>query len=216
MLFWLCLLAGAADLVTVQGTLPTGARLELRAPGAEELIVAETSPFKLQLAPDRYDISLIYPSGRRARGTAWLVAPGVELHAEPEETQRGYPPDFDLLADWRVVNELGQPVGDARVTLQAQPARGAAETLNVWAMIGDEEKELEGALTTTPDGRFPFRVRESRVAPNRIVAILVRVEAKGYQPLEMRLTPVLRFSPAGRLYPKYPEEDLELKLRRQP
>lgn len=215
-LLLLLLLANPADPVTVHGTLPQGARLELRAPGSEERIVAESSPFKLQVAPGRYEILLTYLSRRRVRAMTWLVSPEVEIHAEPEATKRVYPPDYDLLADWRVVDESGQMVGGARVTLQVQPAQGPPESLNLWAMVGDQEKEFTGGLETTPDGRFPFRVRESRLDVDRIVAVLVNVEAKGYQPFQLRLIPVLRFSPTGRLYPKYPEEDLELKLRKQP
>jgi len=216
LLLGLLLLATPADPVTVHGTLPPRARLELRAPGSEERIVAETSPFKLQVAPGRYEIILTYLSGRRARAMTWFVSPEVELHAEPEASKRVIPPDYDLLADWHVVNESGQTVGGARVTLQVQPASGPAESLKVWAMVADEEKEIAGVLETTPDGRFPFRVRESRLDVDRIVAIQVSVETQGYQPLHLRLNPVLRFSPSGHLYAKYPEEDLELKLRKQP
>src|SRR5260221_8985650 len=94
-----------ADQVTVHGTLPDHARLELRAPGSEERIVAETSPFKLQVAPGRYEILLTYASGRRFRAMTWFTLPETELQAEPEASKRVIPPDYDLLADWRVVNE---------------------------------------------------------------------------------------------------------------
>ncbi len=216
LLLLLLLAAIPADLVSVHGALPQGARLELRAPGSEERIVAETSPFKLQVTAGRYEVFLVYSTGRRVRAMIWLVSPEVEIQADPEATKRGTPPDYDLLADWRVVNESGQTVGGARVTVQVQPARGPAESLNLWTMVGDEEKEVAGVLETTPDGRFPFRVRESRLSLERIVALQVTVEAKGYQPLQLRLNPVLRFSPTGHLFPQYPEEDLELKLRKQP
>jgi hypothetical protein len=205
----------AADPVTVHGTLPPGAKLEFRAPGSADRIVAEASPFRLQMPPGRYDLALTYASGRRARGAAWLTLPDTELNVQPEATGRAATPEYDLLADWRVVNEKGEGVGGARVILEAEPGQGAPERLTLWVIVGEQEKESTAA-ETTPDGRFLFRVRESRLIPDRIAALRVTVEAKGFQTAHLRFTPVLEFSPSGHLFAKYPEEGLELKLKRSP
>jgi len=216
LLLLLLLSPAVADQITVHGTLPERARLEFRALGSEEKITAETTPFKLQIAPGRYELLLTYPSGRRTRTMAWLMSADIEIKVEPAGSIRSTPPDYDLLADWRVKDESGQTVGGARVTLQAIPVQGSAEPLPVWTMVGDEEKEVAGVVETTPDGRFPFRIRESRLTLDRIVAIQVSIGAKGYQPFQLRIEPVMRFSSSGHFYPQYPEEDLELKLRKQP
>lgn len=207
------LLGSAADTVTVKGTLPKGTRLEFRASGSPDVTVADASPYQVVLAPDRYALLLTYPSGRRVRGAVSLAPPDVELNVQPEATGSSRAPEYDLLADWQVIDESGKPVGDARLVLEAEPGKGNPEPVVLWVTAGEQEKESDAA-ETTPDGRCLFRVRESRINPDRIVALRVNVEAKGYRPAHLRYVPVLEFSPSGHLYAKYPEEELKLKLSR--
>src|SRR5947209_4675038 len=136
----------AADPVTVHGALPAGAKLEFRTPGSSDFIKADSNPFRLQMAPGRYDLGLTYASGRRARGAAWLTQPDTELNVQPEATVRAG--EYDLLADWRVVNEKGQGVGSARVALEAEPGEGPPEPLTLWVIVGEQEKESAAAETT--------------------------------------------------------------------
>ena len=199
----------------MRGVLPAGTRLEFMALGSPERLAAEgdreSGKYALRLPPARYDILLI-SSSRRTRGTAWLIHPEVELNAAPENRRPAGPAEYDLTAEWRVVNEAGQGVGPARVTLEAESARGARERLVAWVPDEEKEREVPGVLETTPDGRFVFRVRESRLLADNVVALRVSVEMKGYAPATLRITPVLEFSSAGHFFPRYPEEGVEIRL----
>ena len=221
---WVCaclclvLVAADADKVKVHGRLPPGARAEFQAAGSPEKITVEPkgrSEYSIELPPDRYDIYLITASGRRAQGAAWITGAEVELNAAPLNPRPTSTVEYDLVAEWRVKAETGKGLGPARVTLEGIPARGAPQRLTVWVPAGEEEKEVQGALETAPDGRFVFRVRESRIRPDRVVALVVKVEMEGYAPATQRLTPTLEFSESGHLFARYPEDGVEITLARR-
>ena len=220
---WVCaclllaLTAAAADKVKVHGKLPPGARLEFMAAGSPERVISESKngSYAIELPPGRYDISLIGGPGRRAEGTAWIAGAEVELNAAPLNPRPTSTAEYDLLAEWRVVDEAGKGLGPSFVRLEAAPARGAPQKLTAWVPAGDDEKEVEGDLETAPDGRFVFRVRESLIRPDRVVALVVKVEKDGYSPATLRLVPALEFSESGHLFARYPEEGVEIKLARR-
>ncbi len=219
--FWLILSAQAAEKVKVHGKLLSGARLEFQALGSPERVVVEPKPeskdgdYSIELPPNRYDIFLI-SAGRRAEGTAWITGEEVELNASPLNPRPTTTLEYDLVAEWRVKDEAGKGLGPARVTLEAVPARGAPQKLTVWVPADEDEKEVEGQMETAPDGRFVFRARESLIRPDRVVALVVKVEMQGYAPATRRLTPALEFSESGRLFARYPEEGVEITLSKKP
>lgn len=213
----LALSQAAPPKTTVRGALPPGVHLEFAAVGSAERITVEGPPgggaYSLELPSGRYDIFLVSPT-RRVRGHGWLTEPEVELNAEPENPRPSSSVEYDLLAEWRVVDESGKGVGPARVALEAELPNGEREKLRVWIPAGDEEKEVSGLLETTPDGRFVFRARESRLLADRVVALRVTVEMKGYASTVRRLRPTLEFSPSGHFFARYPEEGVEIRLKK--
>lgn len=219
LLLLLALNARCADEVKIHGTLPPGARLEFVAPGSSQRMVASGDAggaYSVRLPPDRYDIFLIPASGPQARGSAWLTGKEVELNAAPQDSRASSAVEYDLVAEWRVVDDAGKGAGPARVILEAVPARGAPQRLSAWIPVDEEEKHVEGGLTTDPEGRFVFRVNAARIRPDRTVALVVKVEMEGYPPATVRLTPVLEFSRSGHLFARYPEEGFEIKLNKHP
>ena len=207
----------AKPTIRVHGTLPQGARLEFRLVGQPERFPAE-GKYSLSLTPGRYDLVLTYGSGRRILGSVSLSNPEVELNAHPENPKPSSGVEYDLFADWRVVaqsgDDSGKGVGPASVILEVEPARGAPQKLNAWVITDDGEKEISGSMDTNPDGRFVFRARESRLRPEDVIALRVTVSRPGFQPATMRIVPVLEFSEAGHFYARYPDEGVEIKLKK--
>ncbi len=199
--------------ITVHGALPPGAKLEFRAAGQAERFTAQGN-YSLTLEPGRYDLALTYLAGRKVLASAALMNPGVELNAKPENPKPSGAAEYDLFADWRVTDEAGKGV-KARVTLEVEPARGSPQKLVAWVITDDGEREITGTLDTTPDGRFVFRARESRLRPDDVIAIQVTANAPGYAPATARLAPVLEFSDTGHFYARYPDEGVEIKLKKR-
>lgn len=200
-------------LANVHGVLPAGSRLEFLAPGSPDRQSAksdEKGAYSIALAAGRYEVTLIAASGKRTTAMVSIASSGTEINAQPEEKSKSAASgqEYDLLADWRVVDQAKHGVGPVKVALEAELSNGRTEKLSVWALSGngDEEKETDGAFDTTPDGRVLFRVRESRFRPDRVVALHVKVEAAGHAPLERRLPPVLEFSSSGHFHAIYPEQ----------
>jgi len=204
-------------LATVHGVIPAGTQLEFLAPGSPDRQVARSDArgaYSIALAAGRYEVTLIAVSGKRTTAMVSITATGAEINAQAEEKSKVAPSaqEYDLLADWRVVEKNADKtkhgVGPVKVALEAELSNGRTEKLSVWALSGngDEEKETDGAFETTPDGRVLFRVRESRFRPDRVVALHVKVEAPGHAPFEQRLLPVLEFSASGHFHAIYPEQ----------
>jgi hypothetical protein len=198
---------------TVRGTLPAGSHLEFRAPGSPDRKTAtpgDSGQYSLELDPGRYEISWIQANGKKATSMAWISGPEVPLNVEAGAgAVNASGQEFDLLGDWRITSRDGKSVGPAQVVLEAELV-GASKTekLSVWMLVGsgDEEKETDGALVTTPDGRILFRVRESRLQPDRVAALRVSVQAPGWEGISRRITPVLEFSANGHLHAIYPDD----------
>jgi hypothetical protein len=119
-----------------------------------------------------------------------------------------------LLADWHVTARDGQPAGPSQLSIEAELSSGRAEKLTVWALssFGDEEKETDGPLQTTPDGRVLFRVRDTRLRPDRVLALRVSVQMPSAEKITRRITPILEFSASGHLHAVYPD-DLTLSAK---
>jgi hypothetical protein len=212
-----CTLLIQMALTTVQGVLPVGARLEFLAPGSPDRQIAKVDDkgaysiaLNIALAAGRFEVTLVTASGKRNTAMVAIPVSGAVINAQPEEKSKTVVSgqEYDLLADWRVVDKARHGVGPVKVALEAELSNGRTEKLSVWALsgFGDEEKETDGAFDTTPDGRVLFRVRESRFRPDRVVALRVKVEAAGRAPFELRLPPVLEFSSSGHFHAVYPEQ----------
>ena len=213
----ICTLLIQLALTTVHGALPAGARLEFLAPGSSDRQTAKADDkgaYSMALAAGRFEVTLVAASGKRSTAMVSIPSGGAEINAQPQ-TEPGEKSksaasgqEYDLLADWRVVDKAKNGAGPAKVALEAELSNGRTEKLNVWALsgLGDEEKETDGGFDTTPDGRVLFRVRESRFRPDRVVALRVKVEVAGHAPLEQRLLPVLEFSSSGHFHAVYPEQ----------
>jgi hypothetical protein len=212
----ICTLLIQMALAAVHGVLPLGARLDFLAPGSPDRQTAkanEKGVYSIALAAGRFEVTLVTASGKRITAMVSIPSAGAEVNAQAQTelgekskaTASGQ--EYDLLADWRVVDKAKRGVGPVRVALEAELSNGRTEKLSVWALsgLGDEEKETNGGFDTTPDGRVLFRVRESRFRPDRVVALRVKVEAAGHAPVEQRLLPVLEFSASGHFHAIYPE-----------
>jgi hypothetical protein len=196
----------------VRGTLPLGSRLEFRAPGSPDrksAIAGDKGQYSLPLNPGRYEITWVQSNGKKFSDMVWLSGPEVHLNAElgaAESKASGQ--EYDLLADWRVIGRDGQAAGPSQLTIEAELSNGRTEKLTVWALssFGDEEKETDGPLQTTPDGRVLFRVRDTRMRPDRVVALRVAVQTPSAEKFTRRVTPLLEFSASGHLHAIYPDD----------
>jgi hypothetical protein len=177
----------------------------------------------------RYEITLVQSSGKKFSETVWLSGPEVQLNAETASGSDGESrgalrldgaggtnasgQEYDLLADWRVTDRDGHGTGPSQVMLEVELTSGRTEKLSVWALSsdGDQEKETAGPLLTSPDGRVLFRVRDSRLRPDQVVALVVSVKGPGGETMSRRIAPVLEFSASGHLHAIYPD-DLTLSL----
>ncbi len=162
--------------------------------------------------PGRYEITWVQPNGKKTSEMAWLSGPEVRLNAEGAGgVANSSGQEYDLLADWRVTGRDGQGVGPSQLRIEAELTGGQTEKLSIWVLsgLGDEEKETAGPLVTTPDGRVLFRVRESRLRPDRVTALRVSVigpnGGSGGDNVSRRITPVLEFSASGHLHAVYPD-----------
>jgi len=217
--------AQSTALGTVRGVLPVGSRIEFLPPGSPDRKIAQAGDkgqYSLQLDPARYEITLVLATGKKFSGSAWLGQPGseIQINAESRTAATGLDASaqaYDLLADWRVLDGTGKAVGAAKLTIEAELNSGRLEKLPAWALVGvgDEEKETEGPLETTPDGRSLFRIREARLRPDRIVALRVSVNARGFPALTKRITPAFEFSASGHFHAIYPD-DLTMTLGQKP
>jgi hypothetical protein len=203
---------------TVRGVLPAGSQIEFQAPGSTDrksATAGDKGQYSLQLDPGRYEITWVQPKGKKVTEMAWLSGLEVQINAENGGGKTNVSgQEYDLLADWSVTDRAGSGVGPSQLTIEAELTGGRTEKLSVWALnaFGDEEKETEGPLLTTADGRVLFRVRESRLRPDRVTALQVSVKAPpGWFSSERRITPVLEFSASGHLHAIYPDE-LKLSL----
>lgn len=200
-------------LATVHGSLPTGARLEFLAPGSTDRQIAKSNSkglYSITLPPGRYEVTLISASGKRVPAMYNVSGAGAEMNAQPEEKSKSSASgqEYDLLADWHVVDSAKKGIGPVKVTLEAELTNGRTEKLSLWALsgLGDEEKPAEGMFQTdTPDGRVQFRVREARLNAERVAALRVKVEVAGHPAVERRVVPVLEFSSSGHFHSIYPE-----------
>ncbi len=201
----------------MHGVLPTGARLEFLAQGSPDRLTATTGAgsgkYSIELPPARYEITLVLSDGKRESGFASIANPETTINAEPPASGKGpaasaSAQEYDLLADWRVLDKTKHGIGSAKVSLEAELTNGRTEKLTTWVLssLGDEEKETDSAFETTPDGRALFRVRESRFRVDRVMALRVKVEAPGHAPFNLRLTPVLEFSSNGHFHAVYPDQ----------
>ena len=123
--------------------------------------------------------------------------------------------EYDVLSEWRVVDEHGRGIGPARVTLEALLADGRRVRFPVYVFTADGEKETDGQLETAPDGRFVFRIREFHLRPGKAVALVVAAEMPCFLPQSVRVFPLLQFSETGHLFAAYPEEEVDIRLQRK-
>jgi hypothetical protein len=208
----LCTLLIQLALATVHGIIPAGVRLEFLAPGSPDRQIAkrdDKGAYSLPLTPGRFEVTLVTASGKRNTAMVSIPAAGAEINAQPEEKTKAAASgqEYDLLADWRVVDKAKRGVGPVKIALEAELVNGRTEKLSVWALSGqgDEEKETDGWFETTPDGRVLFRVRESHFRPDRVVALHIKLAAAGHAQFDQRLAPVLEFSSSGHFHAIYPE-----------
>jgi hypothetical protein len=205
-------IALATTKAAVHGTLPAGAKLEFLTPGSPDRLTAqagEKGAYSIVLVPGRYELTYVTGT-RRVAAMVW-IAGDTEINGLPEakgKVENASGQEYDLLADWRVVDKNKRGVGPSRVALEAELSNGRSEKLTLWALsgIGDEEKETNAPFETTPDGRVLFRVRESHLRSDRVTAMRVRVEAPGHPPLILRIQPVLEFAETGHFHAVYPEQ----------
>jgi hypothetical protein len=200
----------------VRGVLPPSARLEFLAQGSPDRLTAaagDTGKYSIELPPARYEVTLILSNGKRQTGFASIRNPETTINAEAAPSGKSpavtaSAQEYDLLADWTVTDKAKRGIAAAKVSLDAELTNGRTEKLTVWVLagLGDEEKETEGAFQTTPDGRAIFRVRESRLRLDRVMALIARVEAPGHAAVTARITPVLEFSSSGHFHAVYPEQ----------
>ncbi len=216
---------GAAE--DTAGAPVAGVRWEFLLSGSPEKKSAVTGAdgkYSLALPAGAYEILLYLPGQTRPHSAmAWLAGrEEVVINARvPKERVTpgvGSPGhlEYDFLGEWRVVDERGRGVGPARVTLEALQRDARRARFPVHVPAADDEKETDGQLETAPDGRFVFRIRESHLLPEKVVALVVTVEMPGFLPQSVRVFPVLQFSETGHLFAAYPEEDVEIRLKRKP
>jgi hypothetical protein len=206
----------------VRGVLPAGSQIEFRAPGSSDRKSAATGDkgeYSVSLDAGRYEITWVQSSGKKFSDTVWLSGPEVQLNAETASGSGGGShasgQEYDLLADWRVTDRDGHGTGPSQVMLAAELTSGRIEKLSVWALssLGDEEKETAAPLLTTPDGRILFRIPDSRLRPDRVVALVVSVKGPGGETVNRRMAPLLEFSASGHLHAVYPD-DLAISLEK--
>ena len=232
MLFWLVLLTTvfpAAETITVRGAAEdtagapvAGVRWEFLLAGSPEKKTAVTGAdgsYSLNLPPGAYEVLVYYPGqGKPHSGQAWLGPAGrgeVLINARvPKERFEGHL-EYDFLGEWRVVDEAGRGVGPAHVKLEALLRDGSRSSFPVYVPTADEEKQVEGPVETAPDGRFVFRIREARLIPDRVVALLATAEAPGFLPHSVRIFPAMQFSETGHLYAAFPEDNVNIPLKRK-
>jgi hypothetical protein len=178
-------------------------------PDRKSATAGDKGQYSLTLDPGRYEITWVQANGQKFSDMVWLSGPEVRLNAEagPAHTNASAQ-EYDLLADWRVIGRDGQGAGPSSVTIEAELNNGRIEKLTVWALssLGDEEKETDGPLVTTPDGRILFRVRDTRMRPDRVVALRISARLPGGEEIRRRITPVLEFSAGGHLHAIYPDD----------
>ncbi len=230
--FFLCLwlslgaVAGAQTVAVrgvaedVSGAPVSGVRLEFLPAGSSQRIAAATGAdgkYAVSLAPGAYEI-LAYPPGQAKpfSGRAWLEGrEAIIIDARiPKGKFEGHL-EYDFLGEWRVTDENGRGLGPASVVLEAIQKDGKRLRFPVYIPAGDGEKETDGKLENSPDGRFIFRIREAHLLPENVVALVLSAEMPGFHPNSKRVYPALQFSETGHLFAAYPEEDVVLTLKRR-
>jgi len=191
--------------------LPTGS------PKKETAATGEDGKYSLDLPVGRYEIQVTRPGQPRTDvGFAFLGPPErkeIVLNARIPEKGEAEHIEYDLLGDWAVVDAQGRRAGTARVTFEALRPPGRPVRLPMYYLtITGDEREAEGQFETDPAGRFVFRVRETYLAPERTVGLLVTAEAPGHAPTTVSVFPELQFSETGHLFAAYPE-DLRIPLK---
>lgn len=210
---------GAAE--DTAGAPVAGVRLEFLLSGSPEKKSAVTGAdgkYSLALPTGAYEILLHLPGQTRPHsGRAWLAGrEEMVINARvPKERLEGHL-EYDFLGEWRVVDERGRGVGPARVTLEALERDGRRARFPVYVPAADDEKETDGQLETAPDGRFVFRIREAHLLPEKAVALVVTAEMAGFERHSVEVFPALQFSETGHLFAAYPEEEVEIRLKRKP
>ncbi len=212
---------GAAE--DVSGAAVAGVRWEFLPVGSPQKKTAETGPdgkYSLALAAGAYEIRLYLPGQARTHsGMAWLagreeivvnarVPKGRASDREPQEHL-----EYDVLGEWRVTDENGRGIGPARIRLEGLLRQGPRVRFPVYLPAGDGEKETDGQFESAPDGRFIFRIRETHLLPEKVVALVMSAEMPGFLPSSVRVFPALQFSETGHLFAAYPEEDVTLRLK---
>ena len=217
----------ATETITVHGTAEDtdgaaveGVRLEFLRPGSPERKSAVTGPeakCSLRLPAGTYDILLYLPQEVAPHvGQVWLgnrKAITVNVRV-PKQTFLGVV-EYDVLGEWQVVNERGRGIGPAKVTLEALLRDGRRVRVPVYLFTADGEIETDGQLETAPDGRFFFRIPESRMRPEKVVALVVTAEMPGFLPNSVQVVPVFQFSETAHLFAAYPEEEVEIRLQQK-
>lgn len=230
LLFAACAAVAQTPSITVRGAAEDtagaavgGVRFEFLLFGSPEKKSAVTGPdgkYSIDLPPGRYDIQLTLPGQQRAQSDSAFLGPAdrkeIVLNARIPKDKTAAITEYDTLGEWRVVDQQGRPVGPAKVTFEALQRDGRRATFPVYMLVSDEEKEINGPMDTDPAGRFLFRIRETHVAPDRVVALIVTAEMPGYVPRSERVYPALQFSETGHLYANYPEEGVKIALRPRP
>ena len=197
-----------------------GVRLEFLRPGSPEKKSAVTGPegtYSLSLPAAMYDILLYLPQEAAPHvGQVWLgnrKAITVNVRV-PKKTFLGVV-EYDVLGEWQVVNERGRGIGPAKVTLEALLRDGSRVRVPVYLFTADGEIETDGQLETAPDGRFFFRIPESRMRPEKVVALVVTAEMPGFLPNSVQVVPVFQFSETAHLFAAYSEEEVEIRLQQK-
>jgi len=221
-------LFGQSEMVKVRGAAEdtagapvAGVRFEFLPAGSPEKKTATTGAdgkYSLALSAGAYEILLHLPGRARPHsGMAWLGGrEEIVVNARVAKQRVEEHLEYDVLGEWRVVDERGRGVGPARVTLEALQRDGRRTRFPVYLLGADEEKETDGQLETAPDGRFVFRIREGHLLLEKVVAVVVAAEMPGFEKNSMRVFPALQFSETGHLFAAYPEEEVEIRLNRKP
>ena len=210
----------------VSGAAVAGVRFEFLPSGSPEkkaAVSGSDGSYSITLAAGAYEILLYLPGQPRPHsGMAWLARFGLAGRQEmvlnarvPKGRFEGHL-EYDFLGEWRVVNESGRGIGPARVTLETLLRDGKRARFPVHVPVAEDEKETNGQFETAPDGRFVFRIREAHLLPQKVAALVLTAEMPGFLPDSVTVFPALQFSETGHLFAAYPEEDIELRLKRKP